>query len=682
MKRFVSNQLILFAGLASFGAIMPAEANTITVNSNADTGSAAVCVLRDAITAANTNTAVNGCIAGQASPTFDTIQFNLGSSALTISPASPMPDIIEPVLIDGYTQSGAAANTLASGSNATLKVVLEGVNSVASVSQTNYGFTIDALGSGSTIRGMVIDDFGTGGIHIYASSGNHITGNFIGVNAAGTAAKGNGGSEYRAGVYITATAAGQFASNNVVGGTDPADRNLISANLGGGVTLDAYLGGVADGNQIVGNLIGTNKAGTATVPNPNGGSAGVAVNEGVTNTLIGSPTGTTPGGACSGGCNLISGNYGQVNISQLSSATSTTRVQSNMIGPNLAGTAVPSGTIPNAAGIVVTSSAGTIIIGGTTAASRNVIAGNNNGDGIQIENYAASATVAIQGNYIGTNAAGTAALPNTQSGIEIDDTDGVTIGGTVAGAGNLISGNTYYGVYLGGAQNTLVQGNFIGTASDGVSDLANGRDGVRLQYGNAQPPNNNTIGASTSGGAGGNTIWYNGEQSGFTSGGVVISYGSGNRISSNSIFSNTGDPTGLGIDLGVDGVTTNQAPCTAGVGANNLQNYPDDIGFSTTAGVTHVSGTLAAAASTTYTIEFYSSPSADPSGYGQGKTYIGSTTVTTSAAPNCSVSFNATTAVPASVMGVVSAIAIDPSGNTSEFSQALDRIFANGFDGD
>ncbi len=290
---------------------------------------------------------------------------------------------------------------------------------------------------------MVIDDFGTGGIHIYASSNNHITGNFIGVNAAGTAAKGNGGSDYRAGVYITATAAGQFASNNVVGGTAPADRNLISANASG-VTLDAYLGGVADGNQIAGNLIGTNKAGTAIVTG-NVGGAGVAVNEDVTNTTIGSPTGTTPGGACSGGCNLISGNYGQVNISQLSSATSTTIVQSNMIGPNLAGTAVPSGTIPNAAGIVVTSAAGTILIGGTTAASRNVIAGNSNGDGIQIENNAVSATVRIQGNYIGTNAAGTAALPNTQSGIEIDDTDGVTIGGTTAGAGNLISGNTYYG---------------------------------------------------------------------------------------------------------------------------------------------------------------------------------------------------------------------------------------------
>ncbi len=153
MKRFVSNHLILFAGLASFGAIMPAAANTITVNSNADTGSAGVCVLRDAITAANTNTALNGCVAGQASPTIDTIQFSLGSSALTISPASPMPDIVEAVTIDGYTQSGAAANTLASGSNATLKVVLDGTSSVAAVSQTNYGFTIDALGSGSTIRG-------------------------------------------------------------------------------------------------------------------------------------------------------------------------------------------------------------------------------------------------------------------------------------------------------------------------------------------------------------------------------------------------------------------------------------------------------------------------------------------------------------------------------------------------
>ena len=114
---------------------------------------------------------------------------------------------------------------------------------------------------------------------------------------------------------------------------------MISANASG-VTLDAYLGGVADGNQIVGNLIGTNKAGTAIVAG-NVGGQGVAVNEDVTNTKIGSPTGTTPGGACSGGCNLISGNYRQVTISQLSSTTSTTTVQSNMIGLNAAGTGLP-----------------------------------------------------------------------------------------------------------------------------------------------------------------------------------------------------------------------------------------------------------------------------------------------------------------------------------------------------
>ena len=189
---YIATIRIVFAGLL-FGALLsPAGASTITVNSNADIGSAGVCVLRDAIIAANTNTAVNGCLAGQSSPTIDTIQFSLASNALTISPASPMPNIIEPVMIDGYTQSGASANNFQSASNATLKVVLDGTSSVATMSQTNYGFTLTGPGSGSTIRGIVISNFGTGGIHVSGSSNNLIVGNFIGTNVAGMIAQGNG----------------------------------------------------------------------------------------------------------------------------------------------------------------------------------------------------------------------------------------------------------------------------------------------------------------------------------------------------------------------------------------------------------------------------------------------------------------------------------------------------------
>ena len=670
---------LLGASLA-VAAVSGATASTITVNSNADTGAVGICVLRDAISAANTNVAVNGCAAGQ-SAGVDVIQFALASNALTIAPSSPLPNIVAPVTIDGYTQSGAAANSLASGSNATLKVVLDGTGSVSGTSQTNYGFTITGPGSGSTIRGMVIGNFGTGGIHLAGSSNNHIVGNFIGTNAAGTIPQGNGQSEYRAGVYITATSITEVSSNNVVGGTAPADRNLISANASA-VTMDAYLGGSADGNQVLGNLIGTNKAGTAIVAG-NVGGAGVAVLEDVTNTTIGSPVGTTPGGACSGGCNVISGNYGQVTISNLSSASSTTTVQSNMIGLNASGTGLPSNYPSNVqSGVTISTSAGKITIGGATPAARNVIGGNFTQ--VEVQNYGQTATIKIQGNYIGTDATGTVSMGSGNSynvyGVHLYNTTGVLIGGANAGEGNLISGHGYYGLSLEGALQTFVQGNLIGTQADGVSDLGNGHDGIRLSYGNTAPIAN-TIGAANSGGAGGNVIAYNGQLSASQSGGVVVTGGTGNRISSNSIFANTGTPGGLGIDLGSDGVTANRAPCTTGAGANNLLNYPVDVGFSTSGGVTHVTGTLFAAASTTYTLEFYASAGSDPSGYGQGKTYVGSAQVTTSAAPFCSASFNAPTSAAVPSTSVIAALAIDPAGNTSEFSQALDRIFADVFGG-
>src|SRR5439155_199601 len=117
--------------------------------------------------------------------------------------------------------------------------------------------------------------------------------------------------------------------------------------------------------------------------------------------------------------------------------------------------------------------------GGTTAATRNVISGNT-GDGIDI----VSGPSTIQGNYIGTNAAGTSAVGNTGDGVKISDSGGsCTIGGTSAGAGNLISGNTNHGIEIRSANGgNQVQGNFIGTNAAGTAALANS-SGVVLQNG-------------------------------------------------------------------------------------------------------------------------------------------------------------------------------------------------------
>jgi titin len=659
----------VFAGLLFGVFLSSAGAATIIVTSNADTGTASSCVLRDAITAANTAAIVNGCAAGQAATT-NAIHFSLGAGALTIAPASALPTIVTPMVIDGYSQTGAMANDSASATDAVLKVVLDGSNA-----GNSFAFELLQGSSGSTIRGLVISGFAQGGIHINGSSNNTVAGNFFGTDAAGSASVGNASG--RGAIWITAglVSVSDVTNNNSVGGVSPADRNLISGNFGG-ITMDAFGGGIADGNTVAGNLFGTDASGSSVLPTF--GSV-IQVLEDVTNTTIGLPTNTTFGGACSGGCNLFG--LGAIEFGEISTATNNTiTIQYNMIGLKADGSGSPS-FYPSS-----TSLNGVSIDGsGTYHVDHNVIA--NTFEQVFVNTSGFTATVSITGNRLGTNSAGTATAgpgisPSNRIniyGVYTSNTSGgVTVGGPNAGDGNLISGLSFDGIYMEGSQNVVVQGNMIGTKIDGTSGIGNGSNGIEVRSTTGA-----IIGAATSGGAGGNTIAYNGKNSSFPAAGVMLIGNNANRVSTNSIFSNAGSaPSVLGIDLGDDGVTPNQPPCSAGLGANNLQNYPSNIGFSTSAGVTHVTGTLAAEASTTYTIEFYASPSADPSGYGQGKTYVGSTTVTTSAAPICAASFNATTSVPVSNMNVVSAIAIDPSGNTSEFSQALDRIFANGFDGD
>src|SRR5262249_38661186 len=146
----------------------------------------------------------------------------------------------------------------------------------------------------------------------------------------------------------------------------------------------------------------------------------------------------------------------------------------------------------------------------------------------------------VQGNYIGTNTNGSAAIPNTNTGVIIADGNGNTIGGTTAGAGNVISGNGVTGVWLDGSSTSnVVQGNLIGTRADGSNALGNGLHGVRITNGAQQNLIGGIIGA-------GNIIAFNEVGVEITSAGAIR-----NAILSNSIFANTF----LGIDLDGDGVT-------------------------------------------------------------------------------------------------------------------------------
>jgi trimeric autotransporter adhesin len=239
----------------------------------------------------------------------------------------------------------------------------------------------------------------------------------------------------------------------------------------------------------------------------------------------------------------------------------------------------------------------------------------------------------VEGNFIGTNAAGTGSERNAR-GVGLIAADGSTIGGASPEARNLISGNVRSGVeaFAGSSGNTI-RGNIIGPDKNG-----------------------NPLVASNA-----------------VDGGVVISPGTGNRILSNSIFFNGSTADALGIDLGDDGVTGND-PKDPDTGPNRLQNYPVITSAQRFGSFTSISGTLNSIPSTrerkrTFIIQFFSSPAADASGFGEGKTFLGQVQVTTNKLGNASFGFAPAQTIP--VGEFITATATNKAtGDTSEFSQA------------
>jgi len=240
--------------------------------------------------------------------------------------------------------------------------------------------------------------------------------------------------------------------------------------------------------------------------------------------------------------------------------------------------------------------------------------------GIAISN---SNTNSVIGNYLGTDATGTQDRGNSVAGVYVStQASSNRIGGATAGERNIISGNNNKGILIENASGNLVQGNYIGTDVNGTANLGNGNAGIDI-LNNA---NNNTIGGAAAGA--GNRIAFNQNVGVYLDPNCV-----NNLISRNAIFSNA---TNLGIALGFDGVTPNDAD----TGANNLQNYPVLTSALPGAGVTTVSGSLNSTANTTFTLEFFSNVANDPSGFGEGETFQGSTSVTTNGTGNVNFTFN------------------------------------------
>jgi CSLREA domain-containing protein/uncharacterized repeat protein (TIGR01451 family) len=389
-------------------------------------------------------------------------------------------------------------------------------------------------------------------------------------------------------------------------------------------------------NTVTGNYIGTNVAGTAALANA---ETGIVLNSG-TNNVIGGTTGSLR--------NVISGNDGN-GISVLGTGVSSSQILGNYIGTSAAGGLA----IGNKGdGITIVNSSNNTI-GSATPGAGNLISGNANG--IHIID-ASSTNNLIIGNFIGTDLSGTIALGNQFAGIDLFGASTNTIGGTSSGTRNVISGNNT-GINLNNsATGNLIRGNLIGTKGDGISALGNIFNGVSINF----SASNNSIGGVNAGE--GNTIAFNRDN------GVFIgSNSTGNAIQGNSIFSNTN----LGIDLNPIGVTANDAGDTD-LGANGLQNYPVLTSASTIlGGGINIQGSLNSTASTTFRLEFFYNPSCDASGNGEGQSFIGAATVTTSAANTVSFNLNFATAVSGGSSITATATATTSPLNTSEFSPCV-----------
>ena len=325
-------------------------------------------------------------------------------------------------------------------------------------------------------------------------------------------------------------------------------------------------------------------------------------------------------------------------------------VAGNYFGTNAAGTATHGGTQNN--GIAILASTPNNIIGGTTAADRNIISGNKNvnvSSGIWLQGATATGNKII-GNYIGTDVTGEIPIPHNNAGVSIfSGASGNFIGGSTLER-NIICAGGNVGISLNDAVSNTVRRNSIGVSPTG-KELGSGF-GVDI----TGASHDNVIGGSNAGE--GNVIAYANQKAVWIHSFTVANK---NAILGNSIFDNN-----FGIDLGANGVTSND-PNDVDTGDNNLQNFPLITSAAPNGNSITINGTLNSVANTQYRIELFSSPTCNPSGNGEGKNFLGAATA--SLAGNDGI-FNAT--FPVNVLNTyITATATDPSGNTSEFSPCM-----------
>lgn len=491
-------------------------------------------------------------------------------------------------------------------------LTVTGITQMNGVNISTTALQGNTIGGSSVGDGNVISGNTSNGVLIASSAGGqNIFGNRIGVSADGVTYV-TGNTQTR-GIYIS------NSPNNSIGGNTPSHRNIISANEFSAITL---AGTATSGNKIKGNYIGLDVSGTSFI-------AGNSQDYGVEATTAAS--GNIIGGKSAGEGNVLSGNSTGILLS--STAATGNSVFGNIIGLQKDGISLVANANQNS-GVYISNSPNNII-GGNTSGHRNVISGNIS-YGIQLTGGGSSTGNILKGNYIGPAINGTSAIVgNTQLYGLVVNANNCIIGGAGLGEGNIFSANKSRGMYLSAdATGNMIKGNYFGPGSDLAAIPGSIQNTGIYIFGGAT---NNTIGGAAPGED--NVVAHNSTQGLFLNDPATT----GNLISRNPIYSNTGKPINLNYGA-------NQA--------NNGNAKP----VITTATFANISGT----AGIGQTVEVFKNTTGNCN---DATSFVGSTVA------DGTGNWSLVTALTAS--NYVLATGTDGSKNTSEFSACLLATVAN-----
>ncbi len=537
----------------------------------------------------------------------------------------PMGNLISGNAVDGVYMTGQATGNLLVGN-------FIGTDASGDVALGNSGDGVALFeADGNTLLGCnfeqdpfvfynVISGNGGNGLTVNDSDNTTIQGNFFGLGADNATRVGNAGD----GVLVEGD-----SSHTVMGGPIPLG-NVSAANGENGVEVRDTASDFTTYNTFTG------LAAFSDVTTYGNDGDGMLITSSGAGILIRTCIVTSNGG----------------NGIEIGGEASGVRVAGNLIGVYADGT-TGMGNLGN--GVAITGDAHDNIIGGPqptfNVVPHNVIS-DNTLNGVAILDTAHDNTVNF--GFIGTVLNGTQALANGGDGVLVDGGTSNTIGSTDSTLPTLISGNTGDGVELMNTSGNTVQGTMIGTDALGVANVGNGGSGIHILNGSnntigqalSVPPDSQSVSTppSDTPAVPGNTIAFNGAA------GVAIDSGLDNGIHQNSIFNvNT-----LGILLGQ--------------GANHNQNEPNLLSAHQLSNSVQVSGTLNSAPNSVYTLEFYASQGSGTI----GRTPIGYQAVRTNAAGFAAFSFYGSKPGPSETF--ITATATDVDQNTSEFSNYVSSV--------